>query len=143
MLFAESTGDAVLSANSIAVKAPFYILSGGELTVITVSAPVSVDPQAINVLPENFIVRQNYPNPFNPITHISYDLPKTMNVEIVIYNVSGQIVNRLLSIEQSAGSYTVTWDGTDNTGALVSSAIYYYRIKAGRNIISRKMTFIK
>jgi hypothetical protein len=67
---------------------------------------------------------QNYPNPFNPITKINYQLPKTSNVELSIYNLLGQKVATLVSGKQNAGSHQVEWDASH-----FASGIYYYRIQ--------------
>ena len=139
----ESEGNVQVHSNTLAIKGPFIIVSGGQLNVLTGTPPVNIGEEEQNVLPENFIVSQNYPNPFNPLTHINYDLPATMNVEIVIYNTSGQIIKKLATSEQSAGSYTISWDGTDSSGNKVSSGVYYYRVKAGNHVINRKMTLLK
>jgi hypothetical protein len=136
------SGSVNLNTNSLALKGAFFIISGGQLQLISDFEPVSVQNKEI-VLPTAFEVKQNYPNPFNPSTQISYALPKAQYVEIVVYNLSGQVVKFLLSEHQNAGNYTVTWDGTSNSGNRLSSGIYYYRISAGEHQEIRKMTLIK
>jgi len=96
-----------------------------------------------SVLPKEFALRQNAPNPFNPSTSISYDLPKACNVELDIYNVLGQNVKTLVSGYQEAGSQSIIWDGTDNTGSSVASGIYFYRITAGDFSATKKMMMLK
>ena len=99
-------------------------------------------------LPTVFALSQNYPNPFNPTTQIKYDLPEQATVVLNIYNVLGQEVATLANAEQSAGFYTVTWDGKNNFGNQVSSGVYFYRFEAkgnsGQNFATlKKMLFLK
>ncbi|MBN2412664.1 T9SS type A sorting domain-containing protein [candidate division KSB1 bacterium] len=101
---------------------------------------ISIDSQK---LPEKFELSQNYPNPFNPETSINYCLPKNTHVTIVIYNTLGKIVNELVNKTQTAGTYTVTWDGRSNTGTHVSSGMYFYQINAEEFTQVKKMIFSK
>ena len=96
------------------------------------------------LLPKTFSLQQNYPNPFNASTLISYELPQTGEVILTIYNVLGQKVRIYKPGRQSAGSYSIIWDGRNQGGSLVGSGIYFYRLEAGGNFNRvRKMTFIK
>lgn len=100
------------------------------------------DPMS-NILPESFTLAQNAPNPFNPQTRIDYDIPKATNVRLEVYNVLGQHVNTLVDGFQEAGSKSVIWNGRDNSGASVSSGVYFYRIEAGDFSMTRKMMMLK
>jgi hypothetical protein len=81
-------------------------------------------------IPAEFTLSQNYPNPFNPSTTIAFDVPSQSIVTVQIFNMIGQLVLTLVDDERPAGRYTVTWRGTAESGALVSSGIYFYRIHA-------------
>jgi hypothetical protein len=94
-------------------------------------------------VPSVFELSQNYPNPFNPLTVIRYSLSRRSPVEIAVFNVLGQEVKRLENSLQPAGVYETTWDGTNRTGEKVASGIYFYRIKAGDNVETRKMLLLK
>jgi photosystem II stability/assembly factor-like uncharacterized protein len=104
-----------------------------------------------NQVPVGFTLEQNYPNPFwSPAwsgkisaTIIRYQLPKTTQVVLKIYNIFGQEVRTLVNARQSAGVNSVVWDGRDRFGKEVSSGIYIYRLEAGESIQSRKMTFVR
>jgi len=93
--------------------------------------------------PESFALHQNYPNPFNPETRIRFDLTKPGKVELAIYDLTGRQVRLLLSESRAAGTYSVTWDGRDNRGKLVPSGIYFYRLKVGDAVQTRRMVFLQ
>ncbi|MGD1049398.1 MAG: FlgD immunoglobulin-like domain containing protein [Candidatus Krumholzibacteriaceae bacterium] len=86
---------------------------------------------------------QNQPNPFNPSTTIRYYLPDRMRVVLDVYDVLGRLVARLVSDEQERGDKTVRWDGRSMRGTAVSSGVYYYRLQAGKEFISRKMVLLR
>jgi len=88
-------------------------------------------------------LQQNYPNPFNPTTTMTYSVPERCNVALKIYDVSGKCVARLVDKEQEKGSYTVAWNGKDETGSSVASGIYLYRLSAGNQTIARKMVLLR
>lgn len=95
------------------------------------------------VLPYRFDLSQNYPNPFNPVTTIEYSLPQQSHVTIEIYNVLGQKVRTLVDREESAGTYTITWDGTATTGRPAATGVYLYRFQADKHVETKKMLLIK
>ena len=93
-------------------------------------------------LPTEFAVNV-YPNPFNPSTTISYDLPEAGPVTVVIYDVLGQQVRRLVSQVTSAGRYSIQWDARDNQGRGVASGVYIAKVDAGTSTLSQKMLLLK
>lgn len=97
---------------------------------------ISIEPIG-NKLPLSFKLYQNYPNPFNPLTTIKYDIPKDGGVSIKIYDITGKEVFAINEYRQ-AGSYSVTFDGTN-----FASGLYLYRIKASDFVESKKMILIK
>ena len=98
-------------------------------------------------IPMNYAVAQNYPNPFNPETTIKYQLPKSSEVFIKIYNITGQLLKTLVDQKQPAGIYSITWDGKDELGQEVSSGVYFYQLRARSTkenfIETRKMILIR
>jgi bacillolysin/thermolysin len=96
-----------------------------------------------NRIPDKFEISPNYPNPFNPTTSIRYSLPKGENVSVVVYDITGREIAALVNNFQNPGTYVITWNGKNNSGAEVSSGVYLYRIKAGLFIQTRKMIFLK
>lgn len=115
-----------------------YSLEISEDNVIT-----SIGDDNNKNLPNVFRLDQNYPNPFNPSTHISYQLPKSVFVNLTIYNVLGVRIRNLVNDWEPSGFYEVEWDGKDGSGNDVSSGIYIYRITAGKFSESKKMAFMK
>lgn len=84
------------------------------------------------------------PNPFNPNTAISFYLPKAGVVTFEIFDSEGRLVRRLIDAEtRPAGISSVEWRGVNETGAKVDSGVYFYRIKAGDVILSRKMILMR
>jgi hypothetical protein len=105
--------------------------------------PTKVTEPPDDKVPEKFYLHPNYPNPFNSCTKITFKLPIEEHVLLNIYNISGQHIRTLANESKAAGTYSVSWDGCDETGQVVSSGIYIFKIKAGRYEDLRKMTFIK
>lgn len=94
-------------------------------------------------IPQQFYLYSNYPNPFNPSTSIVYDLPKSVFVRLVVYDLLGNEVATLVEKKQNAGSYTVKWDGLSDFGRQMPTGIYIYRIQAGNFSSYKKMLLIK
>lgn len=96
-----------------------------------------------SVVPTSFFMTQNYPNPFNPTTQIKFGIPSNANVKVVIYNMLGQQIKTLVNSNLAAGTYNLTWDGTNDAGMKVNSGAYIYRITAGNFVESKKMILLK
>jgi len=94
-------------------------------------------------IPTEFQLAQNYPNPFNPTTSIEYSLPEQADVKLMIFDIKGNTVKQWTYTNQSAGYYSVVWDGTNNNGNQVSTGIYFYRIIVGEFMQTKKMVFMK
>ena len=93
--------------------------------------------------PEYFSLGQNYPNPFNPQTQFHYDLPKSGNIHLAIYDVLGKEVYTVLNDYQRAGMHNVLWTGINNKGLQVQSGIYFYRLTTDSEITTKKMVYTK
>lgn len=94
-------------------------------------------------LPSVYALLQNRPNPFNTRTTIPYDLPASGVVRLSVYDLSGQRIRTLVDGARSAGSHTVTWDGTDDTGRDVASGVYLCRMETAGFRAVRKLLLIK
>ena len=113
----------------------------GGYGINNVPTPVSVQ---IETRPEVYALADNYPNPFNPETTLKYQLPESADVTLEIYNMLGQVVRTLVNENQSAGRYTLQWDGKSDNRHSLSSGIYFYRIQAGGEFQSvKKMLLVK
>ncbi len=84
--------------------------------------------------PGAFFLKQNHPNPFNQSTTISYYLEKPGNVQIIVYDELGRLVNSLSREVNNIGEQSEIWDGKDSRGNLSPSGIYYYALKIGEKI---------
>ncbi len=89
-------------------------------------------------IPTQFAIYQNYPNPFNPATEIKYSIPKTENVTLKVYDILGRQIAALVNEKKSAGNYKDEFNGSN-----FSSGVYFYQIKAGNYIETRKMLLLK
>jgi hypothetical protein len=94
-------------------------------------------------LPTAFALAQNYPNPFNPSTAIGYQISQNGFTELTIYNLTGQVVRNLVREEKIEGAYEMIWDGRDNEGILVGSGVYFYRLRVGKQVLTRRMLLLK
>ncbi len=128
---------------------PLSILSGpAAITQKTKSTGtrfgITITPNTSSVANEtleksaSFALEQNYPNPFNPITSINYSIRNSGYVQITVYNVMGKQIAKLVNEAKSAGSHNVIWDASD-----AASGIYYYRLEANGQTLTRKMTLVK
>jgi hypothetical protein len=159
------TGTADVCAAALGVGVP--LRASGELARLTVNrsgeAPAVVtiksadlrdvenESTEINVtggyetpfVPKATALMQNFPNPFNPTTTLTFDVAQAGNVTIAIYDVSGRLVATLLDARVDVGRRHVEWNGTDASGSLVPSGIYFYRMKAAGFEATRKMILVR
>ena len=88
--------------------------------------------------PHTFSLHQNYPNPFNPNTTIRFALPKSMHVELRIYNTLGDVITTLVDREMTSGTYAIPWNASG-----MASGVYFYRLKAGEYTETKKLLLLK
>lgn len=88
--------------------------------------------------PKQYTLYQNYPNPFNPTTKIEYDLPKENNVSLFVYDILGREVLNLVNETQKEGHYLVEFNGRG-----LASGIYFYNLRSGSYVQSKKMILVK
>jgi len=104
----------------------------------TATVEFAVSVQDEQLIPGEFELSQNYPNPFNPMTTINYALPKESHVRLIVYNLLGEEVARLVNEQQTAGYKQISWDAST-----AASGIYFYRLQAGEFVLTRKMVLLK
>jgi flagellar hook assembly protein FlgD len=86
---------------------------------------------------------QNYPNPFNPSTLMRYYLPEKSRVALEIYDISGKRVAQLVRKVEEKGFYVIEWNGKDDRGNTVVSGVYFCRLTAGKERISKKLVLLR
>lgn len=89
-------------------------------------------------LPEAFVLNEGYPNPFNPSTVIAYGVPEGGNVGLVVYDVWGREVARLVDGYRDAGHHSVVFDASH-----LSSGVYLYRLQADSFVASKQIILLK
>lgn len=119
-------------------------LSDGECRLpvaLRVDGETDIDGAELPVRP---VLGPAYPNPFNPSTRIAFAVPAAGGlVRLDVYDLAGRLVRRLVDGTLPAGEHAVVWSGNDDAGRRVPSGSYVYRLKAGGEVLSRKMTMIK
>ena len=98
--------------------------------------PLGIDDD--NTVPTEFELQQNYPNPFNPVTKIVFVLPRASYISLEVYDSIGRSIRKLLENYMNVGKHEITFDGTG-----MSSGVYYYQLRVGKNIYTKKMLLIK
>lgn len=132
-------------------KLKYVAVSSHDETIVNDSAAVwyipnftAIEPDQISNIPSSFSLKQNYPNPFNPTTNIRYEINKTDKVSLTIYNITGEVVRNLISdVTQNLGAYEIVWDSKDNRGTEVSSGVYFFQIKQGTTVATKKMVLMR
>lgn len=115
-------------------------LSGGfpDVWLIKVAPDVTSIDENLHAFISGYQLQQNFPNPFNPATTINYQLVTSSEVELTIYNLLGQQIQKLVNTQQPAGAHQVQWDGRDESGKSLTSGIYFYKLEAGNNFTETK-----
>ncbi|MCW9096486.1 MAG: T9SS type A sorting domain-containing protein, partial [Ignavibacteriaceae bacterium] len=114
------------------------LLCGTENGGIFIADLIPTNVDNINNSLVNFSLQQNYPNPFNPGTIITWQLAVSSDVTIKVYDVLGNEVATLVNEEKPAGKYEVKFNGSG-----LSSGLYFYQLKAGSFIQTKKMLLLK
>ncbi len=109
---------------------------GSEKTVLFEAGPVTTPAMALEL-------HQNQPNPFNPNTVIGYYVPERCRVRLDVFDVKGSTVKVLVNENQPEGAYRVDWNGRYDDGREAASGVYFYRLRAGKTVLSRKMILIR
>lgn len=89
-------------------------------------------------MPTVFILLQNYPIPFNPGRTIKYSIPIRSKELIIVHDIPGKGIETLVNEEKSAGYYEINWDASK-----LSCGVYFYQLKAGEFIQTKKMVLLK
>jgi hypothetical protein len=118
---------------------PFWILEWG----ISDNGVIDVKT-VLPIMPEDYILEQNYPNPFNPSTTIRFTLPTPEDISLIIYDINGKEVSKLIDNQRfEIGTFETNWNGKNKDGKNVSSGTYFYKLKWGNFEKSMKMSLLK
>jgi hypothetical protein len=121
-----------------------------QLGFVPPDEPIGIIPISNNI-PGQFVLYQNYPNPFNPSTKIKFEIPQSVIlsgeknpfVKLIVYNTLGQEVTTLINEHLKIGTYEVVWPAPSGDGSSYSSGVYYYQLRAGNYIDTKKLVLIK
>ena len=131
-------------ASTVNIAGNYYYGDLSVLNGVAYSITATWDTTSISttsdfaLVPDDYQLHQNYPNPFNPTTTIQYEFPRRSNVQITIYDMLGRKITTLVSEIQDAGYKSVLWNASN-----VPSGMYFYQIKAGDFVQTKKMILLK
>jgi bacillolysin len=115
---------------------PVWFVIGSRTTTGVKTEPV--------IVPKTTLLEQNYPNPFNPTTVINWQLSKGSDVLLKVYDILGNEIGTLVNEFQNAGQHSITFNPQLITGGKhLTSGIYFYQLKAGNYLQTRKMVLLK
>ncbi len=136
----DTSGGTFNFVNFISTKIGWaYGIDRNGIHTATGGGPVFLGIKQISAeIPQNFHLHQNYPNPFNPTTKIRFELNRSEEVRLEVYDISGRRVSGLLNRQLPAGIYEYTFDGRD-----LASGVYFYSLTTQEKKITRKMVFAK
>ena len=124
-----------------------FTFMDGNVYSFSKSIPISgeghpSDVEGEDVLPNEFSLSQNYPNPFNPSTSIKYAISSRQFVTLKLFDVLGNEIAVLVNEEKSLGIYEINFSATGGASKL-SSGVYYYQLRAGSLVQTKKMIYLK
>jgi|GEM_PF-1431628 len=111
--------------------------------LLNIGVPVDVIPPPAVTIPSEFALHAAYPNPFNPGTTVRFDLPEAAEVYLVVYDLLGREVVRLVDGRREAGYYRVIWDGRDAQSREVPTGLYIARMMTPQYTRSIKLMLLK
>jgi hypothetical protein len=152
MLVSDSVGSIcfhqISGSDTFSVVLVSYINNGGQgviplavgnYGIMTEGIPIPNSIQDGDIsMPLEFILCQNYPNPFNPTTKIKYQIPELSFVSLKVYDVLGNEVTTLVNEEKAIGTYEISWHAEN-----LPSGVYFYQLKAGTFIETKKMILLR
>ncbi|MBU2501124.1 M6 family metalloprotease domain-containing protein [bacterium] len=101
------------------------------------------DPESTVTVARTTGITSTAPNPFNPRTTVSFYLPQDGHVDLSVFDVGGRLINRLVSETLTAGDHSVAWTGTDTRGGRVASGVYFFRMRTGDVVDTKRVLLIK
>ncbi len=101
------------------------------------------DTEPVSIPSLRLALFQNHPNPFNPSTTIRFYLPEESFVTVKVYDATGREISSLVDRHLEEGYHSVDWIGQDAFGNAVTSGVYFYSLKSGKEILTRKMILLR
>ncbi len=131
------------TAKALGASGKDYEYGSGRIDVykaITFGSPKRGTPEATaSATPQTYLLHENFPDPFNPSTRVHFDLPEAVQVSLVVYDVMGREVARLIDHRSmNAGTHAVTWEASG-----LPSGVYLYQLTAGAYRQTKSMTLLK
>ena len=99
--------------------------------------PTGIDPNNTGI-PTSYALEQNYPNPFNPSTNVRFSVPNAGDVSLKVYDLVGHEVMTVVNGYKAAGNYVETINASG-----LASGIYFYTLRAGNYVETKKMSLVK
>ena len=141
IILPDRNGGAYLIFDAVAKYEPQYRPRGTYLQKVDKDGNLGIITHVKNKetnIPNKFNLLQNYPNPFNPETTIQYEINEPCNVKLDIYDMLGNHIAALLDEYKNTGSYKKKFNGVN-----LSSGLYFYQLRAGNFISTKKMLLIR
>lgn len=123
------------------VNDKFGWIVGGNSTILkTTTGGISSVKENESKVPTELMLQQNYPNPFNPTTTISYTIPQSSHVTLIVYDLLGREIATLVDEYKFAGAYNSEFSIQNSR---FSSGVYFYSLKTSTTMLTKKMIFLK
>ena len=123
--------------------AQWMVQVSSECGLTDLDPPVTFDLGDQAQEPTSFALGGSYPNPFTDQTTIAFTLPESASVRLAVYDVMGRRVASLVDQQMSPGTHRVTWSGHAEDGRRLSSGTYFYRLRAGDFVTTRRLTILR
>lgn len=141
-------GSSTIPGRLIYLPFPFEVIESPEIRDLIMTAALNDFGRILTisddeVLPKSVYILRNFPNPFNASTVIRFELPGEETVSLIIYDMLGREVVRLIENERMNGMTEIQWDGKNSLGNSASSGIYISVLLTENKVISKKMTLLK
>ena len=127
------------------VNTTLELEAGYENLSIPVSFGLSLitDENDNNIIPLKNALHQNYPNPFNPVTTIPFDIVKSDQIRLSIYNIKGEMVRSLVNSNLVPGAYNIRWNGKTDSGLNMPAGMYFIELEGSNFRETGKMIYLK
>jgi len=109
------------------------------------SATATIAPKTVStqMRPVPYSLTHGHPNPFSAATSFQYTLPTSAPVTVRVYDVRGALVSTLEDAVRAGGVHSVSWDGRDNFGNVVSGGTYFVELRSPGAVLTRKVVLVR